>query len=509
MQIISSDTLNLLRSDKHISVTVNVSPVIGDAFTLTNSDIILGSFSIDRNSISGENIEIGNSESTEVKFSLNNMDGNFNQKLEGAELYIVLSLNSENIPAGYFIVDQVDKGDDIITITALDNMSRFNRIYVNNVGETGTLFQILNQACIDCGVTLYDLTFTNSTLSVNVPVADGQLTYHEVVSYIAEMAGSNAYIYFDGQLHLNWYGETSSSPLNITASDRFSHSDSETETSITGIVCDIGEESFEIGTKEYAISIIDNPFITEDNVSSVLNTIYSKISTLSFVAFDFTVHGFPHIWPMDEVLVTDPYGRVYTTYVMKHNYVLNGNSKMSSKGKSGIEAGYASIAPFTDRQRQIINITSSQISNDVASNYQLSMFEFNKLMTNSLGYYESFETGVDGAIIRYIHDAPTKEASTNIYKQTADGFAFTNDGWNDGSPVWQTGMTADGNIIGKVLSVIGINAEWINISLGGRNMLINSNFARPKDILPDASVWSREAHEHGFYPITGVTDSVG
>ena len=38
---------------------------------------------------------------------------------------------------------------------------------------------------------------------------------------------------------------------------------------------------------------------------------------------------------------------------------------------------------------------------------------------------------------------------------------YTNNGWNDGSPVWQYGMTADGNIICNVLSAVGIIADWI------------------------------------------------
>ncbi len=547
MQNISNETFNLLRSNEYVEVELTVEPVVGSTFTITNSDIIAGSFSIDRNSISGDEIEIGNSETSELKFTLDNYDKRFTQKFEGANITVVFKVNNELIPAGYFIVDSVKKPLDTIEIAGLDYMAKFNKIYVKNLGNTATAFQLLNQCCIDCGVQLFNTDFTNSSLIINVPDESEKLTYHEVVSYVAELAGDNAYISFDGKLHLNWYGmnyptvtvtsgintdgtmyinwyglqdgsegetdvandgvlgvtitgqiepeiddiylvetgdmsldwlgeESGSSEFSIAPSDRFSKTDDENEITITGILCNVNDNEYLIGTDTYSIVIDGNPLINDDNVNDVLNVIFQKIGGFKFTPFNFTIHGFPHVFPMDKVQITDSSGNVYYSYIMTHNYTLNGLSKVSCKSKTETESGYASSAPFTARQKQIIKVTSGVVVEEKLSTFEQSMFNFNELMTKSIGYYETIETDpITGASIRYIHDNPDIYLSMNIYRQTELGFSYTNNGGYP-SPVWQSGMTSDGNILAKVLDVVGINAEWINtgdLNVGGSGRVGN------------------------------------
>ncbi|NLE06989.1 MAG: hypothetical protein GX638_19590, partial [Crenarchaeota archaeon] len=39
---------------------------------------------------------------------------------------------------------------------------------------------------------------------------------------------------------------------------------------------------------------------------------------------------------------------------------------------------------------------------------------------------------------------------------------WTNTGWNSGNPSWVYGYTQDGNAVFRLLSTVGINADWIN-----------------------------------------------
>jgi hypothetical protein len=51
--------------------------------------------------------------------------------------------------------------------------------------------------------------------------------------------------------------------------------------------------------------------------------------------------------------------------------------------------------------------------------------------------------------------------SQYVYKQSEVGFAFS----TDYGETWTSGMTNEGNILAKVIDVIGINATWIRTGL--------------------------------------------
>lgn len=88
--------------------------------------------------------------------------------------------------------------------------------------------------------------------------------------------------------------------------------------------------------------------------------------------------------------------------------------------------------------------------------------DLNKTMATSMGYYVTVITNpTTGAKTSYIHDLSVLENSSIIYTMTAQGFAWTNAGWNGGAPVWQYGYTASGNLVSNVISTVGLVADWI------------------------------------------------
>ena len=60
----------------------------------------------------------------------------------------------------------------------------------------------------------------------------------------------------------------------------------------------------------------------------------------------------------------------------------------------------------------------------------------------------------------YFHNAETLADSSIIYTFNAGGFAWTTD-WNDGNPVWQYGITRDGNAVMNALSAYKVQADQI------------------------------------------------
>ena len=161
----------------------------------------MGDITITRRCVAGEKIEIGTAIASEFKATLQNYDGRFDGFVfEGAELFVRFSVpvgsGVEYIPIGYFTIDEQPRKLSTISITALDRMARFNRSYDTTTAYPASMYQVLSDACLKCGVPLATTSgsLINATYSPpKRPESDG-LTYRQVVEWIAELAGTCAWI---------------------------------------------------------------------------------------------------------------------------------------------------------------------------------------------------------------------------------------------------------------------------------------------------------------------------
>lgn len=99
---------------------------------------------------------------------------------------------------------------------------------------------------------------------------------------------------------------------------------------------------------------------------------------------------------------------------------------------------------------------AKQEAKTTAKDYSAGVKQLNNLMANALGFYHTEQKQPDGSSIFYLHNKPALADSNIIWKISVDGFAWTTDGHT-----WQNGITADGNLVIKTISVIGIVADWI------------------------------------------------
>lgn len=81
-----------------------------------------------------------------------------------------------------------------------------------------------------------------------------------------------------------------------------------------------------------------------------------------------------------------------------------------------------------------------------------------EIMKSAGGLYTTEETQEDGSIIFYLHNKPELSESGTVWKMTSDAFAVS----TDGGKTWNAGITMDGELISKILTSIGVNANWIN-----------------------------------------------
>lgn len=97
--------------------------------------------------------------------------------------------------------------------------------------------------------------------------------------------------------------------------------------------------------------------------------------------------------------------------------------------------------------------------NSKTKRYEIAKQRLTSLMAQSFGVFKTEETLVDGSTVYYMHDKPILAESQNIWKMTGDGLAVS----SNGGQTWNAGLDASGNAIMNILSVIGIEASWINV----------------------------------------------
>lgn len=128
----------LIRKSAYQSVSIRVEPLKGEPFYITSQDIEEGSFTIQRDCISGSELEIGNMTASELKMTLRNPYdawgfGKYDHiAFCGAKLTCTLRIHDASddsmyeIPYGVFTVDQQPRMLENIEIAALDNLMRLD-----------------------------------------------------------------------------------------------------------------------------------------------------------------------------------------------------------------------------------------------------------------------------------------------------------------------------------------------------------------------------------------------
>ncbi len=435
-------------------------------FTLTEKDIISGGLTVDRYSVSGSKIELGSACAAELALILDNREGQFSGvKFEGAELFVRIGITkydarrwenttTQYVPLGYFTVDEPTRALSSISISALDRMVLFDKpvdwgLFTFPISVKNILSQVCDICNVQPGTNISDRP--NSDYIINEAPTD-ETTYRQIVSWVAELTATCAFIDWEGKLCLAWYKP---STAKITPSERYSSDMLENDIVISGVqVVDEESNIYLIGDDAYAFRIEGNSLIQHD-FQAVCEAIYNEVGGFTYRPYECTIKPMPYLFPMDMVEYVDKDGISHNTIVTNVTFTLNGGTAVQGQGETETNNGYATANPLTKRESLIINTIKKALNDTLNSSVQ-SLLAFNELITNSLGVYSTVIPQKDGSKKYYMHDAPTLEASNTIYTQNAGGFAYTNSGWNSGNPVWESGFSKDGNVIAKKVNAYGI-----------------------------------------------------
>jgi hypothetical protein len=465
---IAEEARDLFRQNYRQTVEIAVDGV-EETFTIKENAIMVGGLVVDRYSVSSSKIELGSACASELSLTLDNREGQFkNVKFEGAELFVRIGITKHDarkweqasthyVPLGYFTVDEPARALQTISLSALDRMVLFDKpVKWELFTFPISVKDLLSQTCTICNIPLgVDISDRPNFDYVITSAPADDVTYRQIIQWVAELTATCAFINHEGALSLSWYKPTD---VKITGADRYSSDMLENDITISGVVVvDDDSNEFISGNNRYAFRIEGNSLIQHSH-NSVCEAIYNEVGGFTYRPYECVVKPLPYLLPLDMIEYVDKDGNAHQTIVTNTTFTMNGSTAIKGQGETETDGGYAAANPMTKREVMIINTIKKALNETLNSSVQ-SILAFNDLIANSLGVYSTVVTMADGSKKFYMHDAPSIEASNTIYTQNAGGFAYTNSGWNNGDPVWESGFSKDGNIIAKKVNAYGITVS--------------------------------------------------
>lgn len=471
MYKVSQEVKNLFNKNyiQVADITVNG---VNESFSVAENEIVQGSLSIDRYSVSNSKIEVGSAVAAELTLKLKNDDGKYdNTVFEGAEVFVKIGIKKwdahrwENavihwIPCGYFTIDEPPRALSTITISALDRMILFDKtVDMSKLSFPMTVADLLNKICTICGVTLAtDITrLPNKDYQITAYPEGQDLTYRTLLQWCAALTGTCAFMNYDGNLELKWYEQTD---LTISPSERYNSDMQENDVAITGIYFkDAANTEYIAGTDDYCLDLSSNGLL-QDNVQVVLDTLYVSLKGFSYRPYTATIKSAPYIYPMDMIHYEDAKGEVHDTIITNVTFGMNLSTSIAGKGETTQKQKYSQGGGLTKQQATILEKLRENLDKAMTAKEQAQL-ELNRLLSNSLGLNIVTIPQDDGTQVYYFCDGETLESSNIIYTFKANGFAWTKS-WNDGNPVWKYGFSKDGNAIYNMLAAYKISTEYLD-----------------------------------------------
>ena len=386
----------------------------GTSINITDENVMLNGFNIDRFSCNGNKLEIGTACSAELTLKLDNRQGDYdNIVFEGTELFVEIGIADWTqtnptvhwMPCGYFTPDEQPRSLSTITVKALDRMMNFEAVppvltpwvtaagqqitdsqgnplcFVSNVQFPITVANLVQRVARLCGVpfdqSLASFPNYNYTISA-LPVLQQQITFRNMIQWCAGIMGTNAWIDWDGKLRFSWY--VASTGYTMTTANRFSSDLYEDDITITGVqYTNTQGGTIVSGEPDYAIDLTGNYFAAS-GIATILPFVKNAVNGFTYRPFEASVINAPYLWPMD-IVTFNKDGTNYTCALTNVNFGINGNTQLQSKGQTAqTNSGTAPSGVTTEQARLIEGATEAAA--EKAADYMTQEQIFNILTNN-------------------------------------------------------------------------------------------------------------------------------
>lgn len=483
---------------------------------LTGNDIVSCDF--DQQVSSDSSFDIGTAIIGQMTITLNNHDGRFDACDFTKAQFVVwvgkqLSKGTEWIQRGVYTANQPDSYNGTIAISALDNMSKFEKPFRTFLASVGALQganasvrTLLTDMCRHCGVTWVDSGDKAFDTKFEYGYVDSNATCRQALAYACQALCVNASITNDGRLRTVWYdsapfeaesdldggqfdaakpyatgaskdggnftdyssgasadGGTFFTNRNVHRLYAFSNITVNTDdVVITGVrvterSVTVGSKTtnggtYTVGTEGYVLDVSNNPLIIPGTGKSVADRIGAKVIGLRFRPFSGKHICVPSLEAGDCAYVIDRKQNVYKTYVTRVKYAVNGGMTVSCGAKSASSNSADNAGASTSAVVKARNELHQElgIRDETIKN-------LGETLDNASGLYHTEAKQPDGSTVYYLHDKPTTGQSQIIYKVTASGIGIS----TDAGKTYATGLSADGNAVLNRIYAIGINADYL------------------------------------------------
>lgn len=375
-----------------------------------------------------------------------------NTDFSGAIFNIDIINNNVTYHKGKFRYIKSSRKDGVITFELRDNMQKTEKT-IEPLND-GTAMSIMTEIATRCGYTNAFTGFPNSNLVIKASELI-DITYRQLINYIAQIAGCFAIFNPSGELLLKSYPKTI---LEDTADVKLNNNTqiniSEKPTTITGVAVIIGEgdtdSRYLSGAEGYVLELSDNPLITSGNIQSVLSVLNDSFVDMSYYGFNSTSHSDPRVELADTVFLYDYKGNGYPSMIMTYNYTISSAERFSAVSKSDEEQN----SNHTDIVTKIVN-KANNVAKQLLSKYDEVAANMTELISQGFGMYTTKVKQDDGSYINYMHDAANLEDSSVIWKLTSTGLLVS----KNGGTSWA--VDSNGNALFNIITARKIGAEQL------------------------------------------------
>lgn len=470
----------------------------GSTLSITDKDLWSNGFKFEDAVSQNGSFDIGAAIINKLTLQINNFSGKYTDYIwDGARVVchigLELSTGIEKIRiCTMTVTDAPYQSTAIISLTCEDSMRLFDRDYSDSkLTYPATRLQIIQDACQVCGVTLQSTRFDNDDFVIQNRPDDSSITFRQVIAWVAQMGCQWAKCDEYGRLCFGWYErevpdnfydlvetpwkdvegndilDTTGEQIitimqtGITAIQTNGFTPWLYDLEITGIkVTEYVENSskneaktYQSGKSGYVIEISDNKLIQEGTGEAICKIISDRCVGMKFRPF--STGALTNIaWEAgDTIAISDRNGKQYKSFLT--------SVTLNPGAFEQLECSAKSVSRNKQKQytlSQQVQAESKKNLKDERTAREKAIEELSQRLSESSGTYTTVETQPDGSNIYYLHNKPQLSDSNIVWKMTAEAWAVS----TDGGQHWNGGMTVDGDVIARILTATGVNADWIN-----------------------------------------------
>ena len=316
------------------------------SYTITDDDLVASSVKITKKSVSGASFDIGECYVDSATFTINKNINNY-KSLTGAKVTIRIKVNntdlnlSDNVLLGTFRIlqDGIKRTNTLLQVTADSYISKFDKSR-KRATFTGDLYDLVMDSCNKCKVTFGMTEYAFRALSPNVAKTyeikkDSSLkTHRDVIMYVAQLIGGFATTTPSGALIFKNY-TSNNDVCNVNDNVIVNYSIGDEVYNLSGLGMSVNEKDVylyragEDDDSPYFLNLDTNPIMencTDDEITSIVDNIWSKLIDLNLNNFSFEFNGNPLIEVGDIISIPE---RSLETYVASCEWTYHGKEKIS------------------------------------------------------------------------------------------------------------------------------------------------------------------------------------